>query len=369
MRVLHLLAPAPFGGLESVVRSLAAEQANADFDVHIGAIIDAGSEPHPFVAAAQELGLTIHPLSVPPHSYRLETKLVRALCEQLRPDVVHTHGYRTDVLHGPLARRMKFPWVATSHGFTGGNWKNRLYEALQRRAFRRCDAVVAVSRPMAKVLERSGVQQARLHCIPNAWSGRDHFLDRMTARQQLDIPSDVFCVGFIGRLGYEKGPDIFLEAVAKLQDSGFQAVLVGDGAMRADLESRIDASNLRERVKSAGRVENAGRLLKAFDVIVLSSRTEGTPIVLLEAMAARVPVVATRVGGIPDIVSEREALLTAKEQPAEIAAAIRSIHDHRTEAEARAARAAERLAKELDPRRWLERYTTVYRSCMSPDRT
>src|SRR5690606_23651642 len=128
--------------------------------------------------------------------YRLERALVRELYASVKPDIVHTHGYRTDVLHGPTARSVGIPTVATVHGFTGGDWKNRLYEHLQLRAYRRADAIVAVSRPLRENLISRGVPSERVHCVPNAWADPIPFLDRDEARRVLDLPADTWCAGF-----------------------------------------------------------------------------------------------------------------------------------------------------------------------------
>src|SRR5713101_3623616 len=91
------------------------------------------------------------------------------LGRRLRPAVVHTHGYRPDVVDAGAARRLGIPTVTTVHGFTGGGWKNRFYERVQRRSHRRFDAVVAVSRPLVEQLLRDGVPPRRLHLVQNAW--------------------------------------------------------------------------------------------------------------------------------------------------------------------------------------------------------
>ena len=221
IRILHVLAPAPFGGLERVVESLATEQTRAGNELHVAAVLDEGVTDHPLLRTLQQRNVHAHALEVPARAYRYEREQVRALCTRITPDVVHTHGYRTDVLHTPVARELGIPAVSTSHGFIGGGLKNRVFEHLQRRAFRRCDAVVAVSRPMASMLLASGIPKSRLHVVPNAWTASVKFLSRDDARAQLGISDDDVCVGFIGRIGIEKGPDVFIDAIARLRDAGF----------------------------------------------------------------------------------------------------------------------------------------------------
>src|SRR5262249_53293323 len=148
---------------------------------------------------------TVIPL--PARAYGRERQAVADLCTRLRPQVVHTHGYRTDVVDAGVARRLRLPTVTTVHGFTGvGGWRGRLYEYLQRRAFRRMSAVVAVSRPLVSLLQNDGVAADRVHLIPNAYAART-FVSRDEARRTLGLGPG-FTAGWIGRLSLEKAPDV-----------------------------------------------------------------------------------------------------------------------------------------------------------------
>jgi glycosyltransferase involved in cell wall biosynthesis len=290
-------------------------------------------------------------LSLPPRAYGRERAAVADLCERWRPDVVHTHGYRTDVIDSGAARKAGFPTVTTVHGFTGTGWRGRFYERLQRRAFRRFDAVVAVSRPLATLLRNEAKTPSRVHLIPNAYAAPP-FATRDEARRSLGLGPG-FIAGWIGRLSHEKAPDVFLDALGFL-DASVTGAIIGDGRHRPPPEPST-------RVAWLGRVDDAARLITAFDVLVLSSRTEGTPMVLFEAMAARVPVVATAVGGVPDVVSPHEALLVPSERPDELARAIASIRDDPGASRARADAAAAKLAADFAVGSWVERYAAVYR--------
>lgn len=361
VRILHVLAPAAFGGLERVVESLATVQATAGHEVHVAGILDEGSDAHPLLGALGSRRVAIHALPIAARAYAHEKRQIRSLCELVEPHVVHTHGYRSDVLHTPIARSLSIPVVSTSHGFTGGGLKNRVFEHLQKRAFRRCDAVVAVSRPMAAMMLAAGIPKRIVHCIPNAWTGSVDFLARSEARRVLGVEDDRFLVGFVGRLGHEKGADIFLSAFAETSDQ-VHGVVIGDGRMRSQLLAQAEALGIGERLHWAGAIENAGRLMKALDVLALTSRTEGTPVVLLEAMAAGVPVVATRVGGVPGVISNREGILVPADSTSAIADAIEEVRVNREAAQWRTGRAQERLESSFSAGRWLQRYDQVYRS-------
>src|SRR2546430_12994194 len=168
MVVLQVVAPADFGGLERVAHALAHGLHGLGHDVHVAIVLDVAAERHPFLTPLADCGIATLALELPMRAYWRERRAVAALCRRIRPDVIHTHGYRPDVVDASVARKLGIPAVTTVHGFTGGGWKNRCYEWLQRRAFRRCDAVVAVSRPLGGRLGRAGVPPGRLDEVPDA---------------------------------------------------------------------------------------------------------------------------------------------------------------------------------------------------------
>ena len=361
MTVLHVVAPCEVGGLERVVQALATGQTARGHRVCVATVLGTHSADHPFLQALEGTGVELVPLPLGRRAYWRERRVVAGLCRRLRPDVLHTHGQRVDVLDAGVARRLGIPSVTTVHGFTGGDWKSRLYERLHRRALRRFDAVVAVSRPLGDELARSGVPPGRLHVVPNAWSGRDEPLSRDQAREALAVRAARFHVGWVGRLTEEKGPDVLLAALRLLADLPLVVSVLGDGRERARLETWAGKQGLGERVRWFGNRPEAGRVFPAFDAFVLSSRTEGTPIVLFEAMATGAPIVATAVGGVPDVVSSQEALLVPPDDPAALAEAIRRVSSDPAGAAARARRARERLARDFAVAPWLARYEQIYR--------
>lgn len=359
-KILHILAPGEVGGLESVVRSLASGQLESGHTVAVAAVVDRPAPEHPWVAAARAQGIPVYVCPVPPRAYHRERAAVARLCTSFAPDVVHTHGYRPDVLAGGVARRLGHATVTTVHGFTGGGVRNRLYEWLQVRAFRRFDAVVAVSRALAERLAAAGVPRTVLHVIPNAYQAWAAPAGRDGARAALGLPSDGYRLGWVGRLSQEKGADVLIDALALLGDLPLQVSILGTGRESESLAARARAAGVSDRIRWHGTVPDAGRLFAAFDCFVLSSRTEGTPIVLFEAMAVGVPIVAAAVGGVPDVVSADEALLVAPSDPAALAAGIRAAHADPRAAADRARAARRRLETAFGTSEWLARYDAAY---------
>lgn len=359
MRIVHATAPSEYGGLERVVMDLAVGLGGRGHQVTVIAVVDSRGAPHPFEQAGEHRGVTVETVSVPPRRYSAEIDTVTRILRRSRPDVVHTHGYRPDVLHALAARRAGVPLVTTLHGFTGGGMKNRFYEWLQIRSVRSFNAVVAVSEPMAKDLGRRGFDARRLRVIRNAWRPRPASKSAHEARAQLGVPAERFHVGWVGRLSLEKGPDILLDALASLPAGEVLTSIIGDGPLADSLQERVGSEDIRE-VRFAGAIHDAGSLFAGFDAFVLSSRTEGTPMVLLEAMAAGVPVIATRVGGVPDVIDEDSGFLVSSGDATGIAEAICSVRRHPEEAARRVGRAREILRDRFAYDSWLDAYERVY---------
>jgi glycosyltransferase involved in cell wall biosynthesis len=360
--VTHIFAPARAGGLERVVEMLALGQTSAGHRVSVVAIVFAGHPEPPVVARLRQGGLRVHLVETSGRGYRAEQAKVRAILRAGPGGIAHSHGYRADVLHLGEARRAGYATVTTLHGFTGGDFKNRLYEILQRRAVRRADRVIAVSRALANRMVRSGVQPDRLAVVQNAYAADLTLRDRREARAALGLPEAGWVAGFVGRLSAEKGADVLLEAVAMLRDLPMTTAFVGSGREADALRSRAEALGLGDRVRWAGTVDDAGTLYHAFDLFVLSSRTEGTPIAIFEAMSARVPVVATTVGGVPDVVGPGEALLVPAERPRELAAAIREVYEDPEAAMGRAEAANQTLRSKFGTEPWLAAHGRLYRA-------
>lgn len=357
--VTHIIAPSPAGGAESVVLALASARAHRTSAIIIDQVAHAGDPPHPLAAALRDAGVRVDEVRCGRRQYRAEVREITRILQARGAAIAHTHGYHGTIAGSFAARRAGVASVATVHGYLTRNAKERLYNWIDRRLLRRFDAVIAVSREIRDQLLASGVADSRISMVQNGLAPSGTRLDRSEARSELGLPAKGFVVGWIGRLSPEKGPDLFVRtlAVARTKAS-LSAVIIGDGPERPALEEL--ARSIGAPVVFAGQRNTAASFLPALDMLALSSRTEGTPMVLLEAIAARVPIAAFRVGGVPDLLSQDSAWLASPGDVEALGAGISEAATAPEERKTRADRALERLSDRLSLGRWGARVEDVY---------
>lgn len=308
-----------------------------------------GRPPSPLVAHAEAHGI---PVTVLEEHGPLDAAPWRALRTHLaaaRPDIVQTHSYKaTALVWGARRAGLRFGWVGCYHGHTTENLKVRLYHQLDRYLLRRADRIVV----MAEAQRRGflGVQD-KLSVIHNA----------VLTPARESPPPDWLPVGttpliaYVGRLSPEKGVDLLLDALAMLHretpDLRWQTVVVGEGPERARLEAQAVAAGLQTRVQFVGSTRDPWPVYRAAALVVLPSRSEGLPNVMLEAIAADRRVIATAVGAVPDVIgASQAATVIPSGSAAAIARAIRTGLTTADDDTARADRAALRARHSLDNR-------------------
>lgn len=372
LKVVHVCAPAAFGGLERVIQGLSCGLVRHGHDVSVISVMEPGASSGPFLDPLRRAGVTVEVIEVPRRAYLREIRSVGGVLDAIGPDVLHTHGHRPDLLHPGHARRRRIATVTTLHGFGNAGGNSSLSERLQTRTLGRFDGVVAVSAPIASSLPDYGVSPRRVHLVPNGWEPPADAKPQDEARRMLDLPFHVPVIGWVGRLCEVKGPDVFVDALSALHrrsQGDWMACIVGDGPDRTDLEERVRKAGLTGRVRFAGMVPDASGLLSAFDMLVSSSRSEGTPMVLLEAMGAGVPVVAASVGGIPALLDAKgpDALgwLVPPLSPGGMASTMSAVLGNHDERKRRAAVARARVKSEYGVDRWVRRYEDVYRQVIA----
>jgi glycosyltransferase involved in cell wall biosynthesis len=261
----------------------------------------AGRARSPYLEYLERAGVRCEVLEESgPLDARLLVRLHRLL-SSWKPDVVQTHGYRPTALAYALrSAGARWPWIAFFHGVTTENLKVRLYHWLDRRMRSSADRVIVMSRTELEGQSRLGARASVLHnaAIPLP-PEPVAAAPSMSARGTTTAPR----IGVVGRLSPEKGVDVFLHACKGLVDRGvaFSAIVAGDGPERRSLEQLRDDLGLAERAHFVGGIAAVQSLYASLDLLVIPSRSEGLPNVLLEALRADVPVVATSVGAIPEV--------------------------------------------------------------------
>ncbi len=287
-----------------------------------------------------------------------------------RPTLVHVHRYRETVLAAAaLWRRSDPPLVRTVHGLPEPyhGWKAikmAVYRWLERVAIRASGAtLIAVSENTGTYLRRV-FPHADIHVVPNGITAQRvrPARERAAIRREWGIADDAPVIGFVGRLAPIKGADLFLQTAVRLRREFplLGAVLVGEGEQRGELEAYAAGEGF-SGVRFLGHRNDVGDVLAAIDVVLMPSRHEGLPLVLLEAMAAGRPIVATAVGGIPEVVDGRSAWLVPSGSVDALTEATRTALNDPVRAEA-LAKAAQGMAHRFTAERMVERVIEVYRT-------
>ena len=301
LRIAHVLPSFGVGGQERVALDLARTQLAEGHDVRVISL--APPPDGPIAAELRAAGVMSE--TVPKRGPRLDPTLPLRLALRLRRahvDVVHTHNPLA-LIYGALAGKLAGAGVV--HTKHGENLDSARQIVLRRAAARLVDAFVAVSETTAEHARATrDVDPRKLRVIPNgidlgrfAPDGRA----RAEVRRELGVPEGAWVVGTVGRLVDLKNQALLLRALAP---TGQHVVVGGDGPERASLERTIRELGVGDRMHLAGQRADVPRLLAAFDVFALPSTSEGLPLVLPEAMAMALPVVATRVGGVPQVVDD-----------------------------------------------------------------
>jgi glycosyltransferase involved in cell wall biosynthesis len=304
MRIVHVVQGLGIGGQEWLVVHLSRELACRGHEPAIVSLSLGGevrAEAHSIPVYDAIRGDGAHPTLV---------ARLAALLFRLRPDVVHTHN-PAPMLHAipaaMLARVRRR--VHTKHGANRygprGLWAARAI-------VRVLDALVAVSPETAEAARRKErPSKRRLHVVPNGIplpGFRPDAAARAKVRSELGIPPDAFVVGSVGRLAPEKDYPLLVRAMTPLLGERVRLVLVGGGEHRGEIERAIPA-DCDPFVVLTGMRRDVPAVLASFDAFALSSRTEGLPLAIPEAMASALPIVATSVGGIPSAVPAECGLL------------------------------------------------------------
>lgn len=332
MRLVHLTSSRFFGGPERQMLGLA-KALPADCET-IFASFGEGGRCNAFLDRVRKAGfIGQRLLHDTPHLFAARKEIV-ALLREHRADALLCHGYKADLVGRPAARIAGIPVVAVSRGWTGENFKVRWYDRIDRLFLHRMDRVVCVSEGQAEKVRAAGVAPHKLRVIRNA-ARPDAFREpdpiQRRHMEALFPRSGSQVVLMAGRLSPDKGFHILIDAIPAVlaQAPNARFIICGDGVQRPELERQVGSLGLKDVVVFAGFRNDLDSWMPNADLFVLPSFTEGLPNVLLEAHASGVPVVATAVGGTPELVvdSETGILVSPGDRPALAAGITRLLCD------------------------------------------
>jgi len=324
LRVACCITELEPGGAERMLVELVTR---VDRDAFIPIVISLGPTTDALVARLQADSVEVHCLDVP---HRWDVRSVRRLGELLKvvsPDVLQTWLLHANVAGCLAARRAGIGSVLTGIRVAESRGRWRLW--LERWATRRATRHVCVSNDVAEFCRtQAGLRPEKIVVIDNGVDA-SRFID--TAPMDLSahgIPGGAEVVAWIGRLDEQKDPGLAVQVMRHVVDTrpGCHLVMAGEGAMRERLVAEVARHGLEERVHLVGYVDSVPGLLRSASVLLLTSRWEGMPNVVLEAMATALPVVTTCVEGVNDLIKHGETgLVVGNRDPATLASAVLSV--------------------------------------------
>jgi glycosyltransferase involved in cell wall biosynthesis len=311
IKVVHLIASNGIGGAENVLldicRSLESERVG--FEVCLF-VLPGKERENALGRLLKEHGIPIRfiemhfPLS--PSEIINLTRIFR----KAKPSIIHCHGLRADVFGGIAAKLCRIPAVSSVHGLVPFSRKMRFYTWLDLKSLALFDMVLPVSAKLEEELRQNGLPPSKIQLLPNvpARNGHGSARVRTTLTDKVGVQ-----IGFVGRLSPEKGVLLLLDAAAGLKGMlPFSLHIVGDGPEMVKVVARVRELDLEGCVKIHGYLANPYDIYEVLDILVLPSLTEGTPLTLLEGMSMGLPIIASEVGGVPEIIEDQKNGITVQ---------------------------------------------------------
>jgi len=358
-RVLMVVLNLEVGGLERIVVELAARLAEQAHKVRVVTLRHGGV----LAATLRERGIQVEELGLGDGIRIRNLTQLRAQIKAFEPDVVHSHG-EAALFYSAMSRLsgLRFRHIHTRHGYEDISARGRIRNRL---SYLGCDAVVCVSDDLSKHCEtREGVNATKLYTVVN---GVD-----LAPFQKLPLMDYVPLepvIGHVARLVEIKNQRLLLDAFALLRKrlTAARLEIIGDGPMRQELEAHSHALGLEGFVRFHGESDRIPEKLSNCHIFCLSSDSEGTPVSVLEALAAGRPVVATAVGGLPKVITEKVGLLCPPGDKTALADGLFKVYEAADTYHGYSAAARSSAGAAQDIEGMLRGYLSIYDPSNAPD--
>jgi len=362
IKVLHVIDSGGMYGAEIMLLNLMEEQCKLGLHSILLSIEEPGSR-NGLRAAAQKRGLNAISLRLSRGYSISKAKEILQCAKNMAVNLIHSHGYKGNILIGSLPRSARrIPVVSTIHGWTATKKFSKIwiYSLLDKFFLRRMDGVFYVNSLMRRIGGR-----AKGFVIENGMPELSFDPDGAIESDPLvgEFIRNGFIIGTICRLSDEKGLKHLMRAVRFLsaKHADIKVVVIGEGPQEKELRKIISDESLSEKVLLAGYREAAYNYLPLFDIFVLPSLTEGLPITLLEAMQAEVPIIATRVGGMPGLLGDGKLGYLVEPADAQaLADAVDKVRSGHEEAATMVNNARKAALAKYSSRRMAEEYLKAY---------
>ncbi|MFH1413968.1 MAG: glycosyltransferase [Candidatus Omnitrophota bacterium] len=373
MRVLQLISSTGFYGAEHAMLTLSQGLASDGYIPYIGIIEDSSnsSSNSALKQKAKESGLEV--LSFPCRGrFDFSTILsIRRFVKANKIKIIHSHGYKSNFYGFFSSLGLNTAKIATCHNWLSRNIKMRIYEKIDKLLLRRFTSVVTVSNILKQEIINSRISALGVSVIYNGIDPDCFEINHVQKqseisdlRQEFSLREDELVIGTIGRLSREKGHLYLLEAFKQVLSAypNTKLFIVGEGELRRDLELTVRSLVLERNVIFTGMRSDIPRMLGLFDIFVLPSLEEAMPLSLLEAMAAKKPIVATDVGDIARVIDRDNGLLIKPKDAKALSEAVIQLVNHKDRARSLASRACERVRGGFSARKMVEEYIRIYNS-------
>ncbi|MFN0196772.1 MAG: glycosyltransferase [Planctomycetaceae bacterium] len=310
MKILELRdADGPGGGPEKTILHGAGLADTSRFDITVCYLRRQWDQDQTISSRAAKLGINYTELRQSSRWDRGLWRNLREFVQRERFDIVHSHDYKSDFYNLMLAKREGTIPLATAHGWTGHSRRERwIYYPLEKISLRTFPIVICVSSDIATALRKYSITEDKLRIIPNGIDPDQYRRDAAQLkvnRERWGCQNEEYVIGSVGRLEPQKRFDLLIESFAPIHREfpRTRLLIAGEGSQRQSLQSLVDRLHLSDVCRLVGHCSQITQFYQALDLYVQSSDYEGTPNVVLEAMAMEVPVVATDAGGTSDILT------------------------------------------------------------------
>jgi glycosyltransferase involved in cell wall biosynthesis len=369
-KVLQLISSIGFFGAENVIAELVTELATSEFEPIIGVIRNLKNPHLELVDFARKNNIESVIFEAQRQFDLQAIASIRNFIKGNNVDIVQTHGYKSDFYGIFAALFENVHLLATCHPWIKTSRRGKAYAKIDKLLLKKFSRIVAISDQVKKEILDAGIPDNKISIIDNGINLHrfEEQFDTKEIRKQFGIPLESQVIGTVGRLDLEKGHHILLEAakiVIQKNPSTF-FVIVGDGYLKNDLTSRAEELKIEDHILLPGTLKEIPKILSVFDIFVLPSLTEGLPMALLEAMAAKKPVIASRVGAIPKVIIDYETGILIKPGDVnELSNGIIDLLRDKDKANLIVKNAYNKIVQEFSSNRMAKQYINIYENMLA----